>query len=631
MSYRWWKAPKVILITSLSLLLLAILACGGTAATPIVVEKEVIKEVIKEVVVEKEVIKEVPVEVIVEKEVIKEIIKEVVIAAPRSEFVITAVPREAKKAQTGKLATDKLVAVLQTPTKQSTLDCQVTGSATVNHRPSVEYLLGVDHSTGEIIPMLASSWEASADLRSFKVKLRKGVQFHDNFGEFNAADVVHSIAYYTNDRCKASYSDYFRNNPGTDIEVINDHELIINTVERPALIYDYWLSEYRGVPISSRAQFDQGCPQGSSQYEQGYCRAGTAAVDKNPSRTGPYEYVNFEKGVSWEYDRVTYDHWRVNPDFAELEIKMVKEPATRLAILLAREGNVGSVPRALNQEALDGGLELVDASVEALTTFMIFGGNYFDSSLEAAYDPMPWAIRGEVGKKVRMAMNKALDRDKINEAIFDGQGSKQWVASLHPAFDGYYPAWDAKWEELYGYDPERAKELLVEAGFPNGFEVREKLFVLSGVPEQPDFMEAAAGMWEAIGLQPKLEEVEFSRWREKYRGLETQCCVYPFRGPAAPIATRVHFYFSPERFFRAAVTDTITENKNIALNTTDPKVASSRWKAVADELYFEVLTMPLFTLPVQAVIDPEVISEYIFLGPPGGSYNNLENIKGVRN
>ena len=73
-----------------------------------------------------------------------------------------------------------------------------------------------------------------------------------------------------------------------------------------------------------------------------------------------------------------------------------------------------------------------------------------------------------------------------------------------------------------------------------------------------------------------------------------------------------------------------TENKNKALNTTDPAEAATLWKAVADELYFEVYTMPLFTLPVQAIIDPEIISEYIFLGPPGGSYNNFENIKGVR-
>ncbi|MCI0866047.1 MAG: hypothetical protein J4N89_05835, partial [Chloroflexi bacterium] len=60
MSYHWWKAPKVILYTSLSLILLAILACGGSPAEPVIVEKEVVREVIKEVVVEKEVIKEVP-------------------------------------------------------------------------------------------------------------------------------------------------------------------------------------------------------------------------------------------------------------------------------------------------------------------------------------------------------------------------------------------------------------------------------------------------------------------------------------------------------------------------------------------------------------------------------------------
>jgi len=52
---------------------------------------------------------------------------------------------------------------------------------------------------------------------------------------------------------------------------------------------------------------------------------GAKGVEPNPSRTGPYQYINFEKGVNWEYDRVPYDHWRVNPDFAAMEIKMVKD------------------------------------------------------------------------------------------------------------------------------------------------------------------------------------------------------------------------------------------------------------------------------------------------------------------
>ena len=112
MAYRWLRSPKALVFTPIVLLLLALVACGSTApAEPVVVEKEIIKEV-------------------------------------ENRFVVTrAAP----------------TAVLATPTKQSALDCQVTGSATVNRRPSVEYLLGVDHATGEITNMLAKEWEASDD------------------------------------------------------------------------------------------------------------------------------------------------------------------------------------------------------------------------------------------------------------------------------------------------------------------------------------------------------------------------------------------------------------------------------------------------------------------------------------
>ena len=64
---------------------------------------------------------------------------------------------------------------------------------------------------------------------------------------------------------------------------------------------------------------------------------------EKPARTGPYEYVSFEEGVGWEWRRVDYDHWRVNSDFAEIEIKDVRESATRLAIMQAREAHIGTI------------------------------------------------------------------------------------------------------------------------------------------------------------------------------------------------------------------------------------------------------------------------------------------------
>jgi len=74
----------------------------------------------------------------------------------------TAVPVPTQ-AFTGEQVTERPKAILPTPTPQSPLDCQVTTSANVNHCPSVEYLLDVDHGTGEIIGSLATGWSISAD------------------------------------------------------------------------------------------------------------------------------------------------------------------------------------------------------------------------------------------------------------------------------------------------------------------------------------------------------------------------------------------------------------------------------------------------------------------------------------
>ena len=560
----------------------------------------------------------------------------------------------------GELTTDRLIAVLDPPSLESMLDCEVTGSGVVNYRMSTEFMVDASRFDGSYEPMLATEWSIDPTGRVWNFKLRQGVQWQHGWGEFTAQDVQHSLAYYTNPECRASYSDFFRTDPGSTVEIINDYEVNINMDRRPAVDFLYWFSGYRGVPISSKAQWDQDCPNGAADYgatEAGdalnYCKQSRDKVYEMSARTGPYEYRSFSEGEGWLWERVDYDHWRVNPDFREIEIKDVREPATRLAIMQAREGHIAAINRALLQDAIDDGLEVFDSSVTAQTTFAIFGGMYFatgskgvptdvseedQATIRASYDiaaardeMMPWNDPGPSGKLVRMAMNKALDRDQINEAIFKGAGGRQWVATLVPDFPaGYNPAWEDRWDELYGYDPDKAKELLREAGYPNGFSFRIPVFPLSGVPEQPDMMEAMAKFWTEIGLDPSLDPIEFSNWRNEYRGLNTDCCVYPFRGPAAPIDTRVHFYFSAERFFRAHTSDDIQENKNKALRALNEADATADWQKVSDEIFYEAATIPGWTLPVSATVDPDVVAEYIFLGPNNGNYVYLEYVKGVR-
>ena len=560
----------------------------------------------------------------------------------------------------GAVVTNRLILVADPPSLESPLDCEVTGSGVLNFRMSAEWMVDASRFDGTYEPMLATEWSVSEDARTWNFKLRQGVRWHDDWGEFTAKDVVHSMGYYTNPECRASYSDYFRSDPGAEIEIINDYEVDIHMQLRPAVDFVYWYSGYRGIPHSSKNQWDQACPNGEADYgttesgeSLGYCKASRDLVYEASARTGPYQFVSFEEGVGWEWEVVPYDHWRVTPDFAEIEIKDVREPATRLAIMQAREGHIGAINRALLQSAIDDGLEVADSSVTALTAFALFGGLYYatgdkgvptdvsaekQEEIRASYnivaardEKMPWSEPGESGKLVRMAMNKAIDRDQINQAIYEGAGGRQWIGTMVPDFPGSFnPDWEGKWDELYGYDPEKARELLAEAGYPEGFSFRVPVFVLGGVPELPDQMEAMAKFWTEIGLEPQLDPIEFSIWRNNYRGLDTDCCVYGFRGPAAPIDTRVHFYFSAERFFRAYSTDDIQVNKNNALRALNEADATGHWQKVSDELYNEVGTIPGWTLPVSATIDPEVVAEYVFLGHNQGSYIYLEYVKGVR-
>ncbi len=558
-------------------------------------------------------------------------------------------------ASSGELKTKDLVFLFSQQTRQGIMDCDVTGSATSQHRPSHEFLLDPNRYTGAIEPQLATDWSVSDDGRTWNFKLREGVDFHFGYGEFTAHDIVNSLNYYTNPVCAASYSDYFRTNPQAVPEVISDYEINLSMGARPELIFDYWISGYRGLPITSKAQWDTGCPNGAADYESfdvsahldGYCTAGEQTLlDEGPARLGPYQFADFEKGIGWLWERAPGDHYRVTPDWDTIEIKIIEEASTRLAAMLAREAHLATIDRALVGEALDSGLDLAPSQVVAVNSMMVFGGMYyatkegpeFDPYTAASYDPtVPWAAEGESGRLVRMAMNKAINRDSIRDNLFDGQGAEARVAGLIPSaeafggeYAGYNPEWESSWEELYGYDVERAKELLTEAGYPNGFNVPIISYTMSGLPEMKDYVVAIAGMWEAIGLTTEIREMEFSAWRAEYRGATTNCCIYPFRGYAEPPHPTVHFAYSPERFMRFYVSDTVWQNTYNALNSLNFEEQLGHWHAVSDELFYEVATIPLHTLSVQVVIDPEVVQEYIYLGPYGGQFTDLEHISGVR-
>src|SRR5688500_9099347 len=107
-------------------------------------------------------------------------------------------------------------------------------------------------------------------------------------------------------------------------------------------------------------------------------------------------------------------------------------------------------------------------------------------------------------------MNMAVIRQAIADTLLGGRVQPLRVMGYHPELDSklwpgiWDPKWDTRFEELYGYNPTKAKALLDQAGYPNGFEFNLYLVTLSGLPEIPDIGQAMALDFEAIGLKPKL-------------------------------------------------------------------------------------------------------------------------------
>src|SRR5919201_2010923 len=118
-----------------------------------------------------------------------------------------------------------------------------TISGMLDKRPALEYLVGIDRNTGAYIPELAEKWEMAPDGKTWTITLRKGVKFHENWGEFTARDVRHAVFLITQPEAVASSTSFWRNVMGvtkTDtveevtkkveqgVEIVDDYKVVFH-------------------------------------------------------------------------------------------------------------------------------------------------------------------------------------------------------------------------------------------------------------------------------------------------------------------------------------------------------------------------------------------------------------------
>jgi len=331
---------------------------------------------------------------------------------------------------------------------------------------------------------LATRWEPSADHKRWTFHLRKGVKFHTG-EEATSEDVKFSLQRAIGKRSTTGYAGPLRTLIA-DIETPAPDRVVIVSRE-PTLIIPTYLSR----SLSTEGMI---LPR---KYIEGI---GDDAFAQKPVGSGPYRFVEQVTGSHIKLAAVD-THWRVGvPRFKTITFKLVPEETTRIALLRRGEVEITDVGRERVKELERESFPIHFRREEAiLTTWWV----------------LPRDGQPTKDKRVREALNLAVDRNEIAQSIFAGYADPAYVPlGLSWAYRdiGFKPTQDMQ----YPYDPARAKKLLAEAGFASGFPLMMHAYQLPGLPEGKAFAEAMAGYWQKVGVQPKLVPVDYPAFRKNW-------------------------------------------------------------------------------------------------------------------
>lgn len=353
-----------------------------------------------------------------------------------------------------------------------------------------DFLLYRDPPTRKLQPGLAQSWKVSADGKAWTFNLRKGVQFHDNWGEVTSADVKFTIDLVLRKDSVATRAGILR--PAIEaIETPDPYTIVIKTKNPVG-----WLGyEMSNVPPNIAVV--------SKKYIES---VGEDAAARKPIGSGPLKFVEHRAGDYIKMEALD-NHWRVVPAFKTVIVRSVPEEATRVSMLRTGDVDVSDLSLAFKKEAQAAGIE-VRRSLGASDVHVEFGNMLLPS--KPTYDAkVPWVGPDpQKALKVRQAMVLAVNSKEIIEHILMGEAETMVVPLFAPG-STYLPP------ELkpYPYDPVKARRLLAEAGYPNGFELTMRLVSNPGTPESVDMAEAVAMAWEKIGLKVKRVTMDYNGHR----------------------------------------------------------------------------------------------------------------------
>jgi peptide/nickel transport system substrate-binding protein len=329
-----------------------------------------------------------------------------------------------------------------------------------------------------IVPGIASKWELSNDGKTTTFTIREGAKFHDGT-EITAEDVLWTFQHGMGPQAK----EYSKSSPGINYSTLMDRieqtgpDQVSVTTKVPTPELAVYISENEG-----------GATQGQVMPKRAnlHTEQDMEAYDSNPIGAGPGKVVDHIPLQSITFER--FEDFYYQPEngfptdkrykFTELELHQIPEEATRAAAMQAGEADIARVSLATRQQVEDGGGRLVFSGESAI----------IESHLWGCWKPdYPCS-----DKRVRQALNYAIDKELMRDRLFGPEVMEikgWWVVT--PSTIGYSP-------ELapFPYDPDKARQLLAEAGYktptnPSGKDFGKLIINTYEDPVIPNLIESA--------------------------------------------------------------------------------------------------------------------------------------------
>jgi dipeptide transport system substrate-binding protein len=378
-------------------------------------------------------------------------------------------------------------------------------------RPIFNSLVEFAPGTTTIVPALAESWSVSDDGTVYTFKLRAGVKFHSSRGftptrDMNADDVAFSLMRQWKEdhpyhRISGASFDYFKDMGMPEllksIVKVDDRTVRIE-LTRPEAPFLANMAMPFNVILSA-------------EYAEQLMRAGTPErLDQEPIGTGPFAFTGYQKDIAVRY-RAFPDYWAGRMPIDTLVFSITPNPLVRLTKLKAGECQVMAFPNPGDIAQIEGNPALKVLRQEGLNVGYL--------AMNATHPPFD-------DVRVRRAINMAIDKASILEAVYQGAG----VVAKNPVPPTLWSYNDAIAD--YPYDPAAAQKLLAEAGHGQGIETALWYMPVSRAynPNAKRVAEMIQTDLAKIGVRVRLVTDEWSAYRKRLQAGEHAMALYGWTG-----------------------------------------------------------------------------------------------------